>query len=93
MTNPAESALCQSVIVLIQLNKVFSKAIAQLKQDVGALRETVKGLDPTFSETYAHRQKQEAERLSELTSTIAELSQTLDELLKQLQDMQTHLAH
>lgn len=91
MTKPVELAFCQSLVVLIQLNKIYAQALVQMKIDVAALHETVKGLDPTFEATYADRKKLEKKKQAQATLKVVELSQTLDVLLKLLQDMQTQL--
>lgn len=90
MPNPVDS-LCMSVIALATVTKQTTQLLLQTTQDVNGLRESVKGLDPTFSEVYAQNRKK-VDKDSQLPQTIAALQVSLDELIDSLREMLAHLS-
>jgi hypothetical protein len=85
--NPAESVFCASLIALVELNKVLAPMILEATQNLAALRDTVKPLDPTFAETYARNRAKNRDT----SPPIGELLQASDELLQALRDIQKQL--
>ena len=81
--SPTESVFCASLIALLELNKVLAPMVVEATQNLAALRETVKPLDPAFAETYARIRER-----NDTSPLIGELLRTSDELLQVLRDIQ-----
>ncbi len=86
---PVESVFCASLIVLLQLNKVYSQKIVDFGQQFAALRQTIKPLDPAFDDAYSRNLETERKKnLARVNETISELQSASDELLQSLRDIQ-----
>jgi hypothetical protein len=61
-----ESALKDALLALAEQNKTQYIMLSSVLNEVAALRETVRGLDPTFSEVLEDRRKQSQEDTREV---------------------------
>jgi hypothetical protein len=76
-----ESALKDALLALAEQNKVQYAMISLVLDEVAALRETVRGLDPTFSEVLEQKRKESStaqERVAVLRS--------MNEIIQRLKD-------
>ena len=78
----SESALRDVLISLAKWAKECARTDAQLLVEIGVLRETVRALDPTFSENFAFRKE---EMLSRTASESAALLAGLDQIIEKLE--------
>lgn len=77
-----EPALKEVLIILARSFKLSAETEASLIIELGALRETVRALDPTFSENFEHRK---GEALSQNARQIAVLTQKSEEIIQLLE--------
>lgn len=68
----ALKSLCETSTVLIDLNKTMAGWMLEQSKDFAALRAAVKGLDPTFPETYDQK-RTEADKNSKFAPVVAQL--------------------
>jgi hypothetical protein len=76
-----EPALKDALLALAEQNKVQYAMISLVLDEVAALRETVRGLDPTFSEVLEQKRKESStaqERVAVLRS--------MNEIIQRLKD-------
>lgn len=78
-----EDFLRDALIQLATACKSSAQENAHLMIEVAALRETVSALDPTFSETFEHRQEEKKNQVSQQFSFAL---QSLDGLIQKLKD-------
>lgn len=74
-----EARLKDLLISLAKAAKISAESEAVLTVEIGVLRETVRALDPTFSENFEHRKKIMIARTSEHTTA---LSQKFDQIIQ-----------
>jgi hypothetical protein len=78
-----EAHLRDTLLALEQQNRNHYVAIAALLNEVASLRETVRGLDPTFGDVLRKKQMEEAERGAEL---LREMLSGYDLILQRLKE-------
>jgi hypothetical protein len=74
-----ETALQQVLIVLANTCKTSALQIASLECEVGALRDTVRGLDPTFPEIFENHKKENENLVSR---AIPDVNLLFDEIVR-----------
>ncbi len=76
-------ALRDALLALAEQHKTQYVMFSALLNEVAALRETVRGLDPTFSEVLEDRRKQSQENTR---AVVSQTLQHLNHLIKRLED-------
>jgi hypothetical protein len=79
-----ESELRDVLVALIELDKKLYAAAAAALNEVAAVRETVRGLDPTFSENLAAHQAHYSETTQPSSSDVLQGFDELSERVKKL---------
>jgi hypothetical protein len=76
-----ENALRDVLIVLLQQVKIQHEVLSRVMDEVAALRQTVRGLDPTFDDVFR-------ERKSDLSSVAMRkaAAQQFDDLIRRVND-------
>ena len=87
----ADEVLCAALIATAKINKVIANWMLLNTKDLTALRDAVKGLDPTFVETY-NRKRDEEEKNSRFVPVVAQLQESLDATIQSLEEIQRILA-
>jgi methyl-accepting chemotaxis protein len=82
----ALKSVCHTSTTIANLNKVMASWMLEQSKDVAALRASVKGLDPTFQETFEQKRK-EADTSSQFAPVVAQLQSQLDEMIQGLDGM------
>ncbi len=77
-----EAELKDTLIALAKSCKLSAQTESSLIIEVGALRETVRALDPTFSENFEHRKE---EALAQNAQRIADVIQACDQIVRLLE--------
>ena len=77
-----ESLLRDTLVLVTEEHKNIYKMLSGMLRELAALRETVRGLDPTFSEVLQNRQWQMTQKLS---ATVAERERAFDKLIEKAQ--------
>jgi type IV secretory pathway VirD2 relaxase len=77
-----ESALRETLVSLAEDCKSMCEQQISLQVEVAALRETVRALDPTFSDNFEARKKAAKGKVSELFAHALEVYDVLIERLK-----------
>jgi hypothetical protein len=77
-----EPALKDALLALAEQNKTQYVMLSTVLNEVAALRETVRGLDPTFSEVLEDRRKQSQEDTREV---VLQTLRLLNEIIHRLQ--------
>jgi len=76
-----ESRLRETLLYLAEDNRINYIMIASLTNEIAALRETVRGLDPTFREVLEVKRDESQERGEEhIRNAIAEYDQIIQRL-------------
>jgi len=76
-----ESALKDALLALAQQTKTQYLMTSAILNELAAVRETVRGLDPTFADVLATKQKQSQEETNEVVLTTIRL---LDQIIERL---------
>jgi hypothetical protein len=76
-----ENALKEHLLALAEEDKKNYLIISTILNELRALRETVRGLDPTFSEVLESRRKEAAK---ETAPIVAETIHLYDEIIRRL---------
>jgi hypothetical protein len=76
-----EKALRDALLALAEQNRTQYEALSYVIDEVAALRESVRGLDPTFSEVLDSQRKNQS---SDAMRTLA--LQQFDEIIRRLRD-------
>jgi hypothetical protein len=76
-----EQMLVESMVALVQTCKQQSELIARITSEFVALRETVRGLDPTFGDVLAQKRVDHSAQ-----AVMDETNRLLDELARRLRE-------
>jgi hypothetical protein len=77
-----ESELRDTLLAVIETNKKLATAISVALSEVAAVREAIRGLDPTFSDNLAKHQEYYREATNQSTSAVLEGYDELCERVK-----------
>ena len=79
------------LIALSEACKQQGLALIQTMQEVAALRDTVKGLDPTFSDVHKQSRENRSKEVAERFPQIIVLTQSLDDMIRELKRLRDSL--
>jgi hypothetical protein len=77
-----EDSLRDVLIALAQMNRQLYQLVYASMNEIASVRETVRGLDPTFADVLEQRQKEYASRTREVSATSIALTDSLIQRLK-----------
>jgi hypothetical protein len=77
-----ESSLRDALLSLAQMNKQLYQLLFSSMNELASVRETVRGLDPTFADVLEQRREEHADRTREVYARSIALCETLIEGLK-----------
>ncbi len=91
--SPTDQIFCKALIALFQYQKQIGEMAFSTVQELRALRETVKGLDPTFVEVLAERQNAVAKAVRQKEQelgipAIAAMQESIDQILQLLRQLE-----
>lgn len=78
-------ALCAVIGATLKINKEMAALLLLNSKEIAALRESVKGLDPTFADTY-QRERNQADKNSKFAPLIAQLQNSIDDTIRSLDE-------
>jgi ABC-type transporter Mla subunit MlaD len=73
-----------TLIALSEACKQQGAALVQTMQEVATLRDSVKNLDPTFSDVHKQNREARSKEVAEQLPQIAVLTQSLDDIILEL---------
>ena len=76
-----ETALRDALLALTENQKTHYVMLSSILDEVAALRETVRGLDPTFSDVLEAKRLESAESTSDIVKTTIQMH---DEIIRRL---------
>jgi hypothetical protein len=86
-----DRVLYSTLIGLTQACKEQGIALIQVMQEVAALRDSVKGLDPTFSDVHKQNRENRSKEVAERFPQIPSLTQALDGMILELKRLRDSL--
>jgi hypothetical protein len=93
MSDASDYFYCSALISLAHWSKAHSESLLDLTREIAALRDTIKALDPTFSDVLREKR---GDRKREIDGAFPQSLQPLglhDELIQSLKDLQRKLPH
>jgi hypothetical protein len=78
-----ESALRDTLLAIVNDSKTLYLMISALNDEIAAMRETVQGLDPTFSDVMAVRMKEIEKQKAPIVQAATDL---YDEIFQRVRD-------
>jgi hypothetical protein len=93
MSGASDYFYCSVLISLAQWSKAHTEALLDLTREIAALRDTVKALDPTFSDVLREKR---GDWKKEIAGSFPQNLQPLglhDELIQSLKELQGKLPH
>src|ERR1700694_419009 len=87
-----DSFYCSTLISLAQWSKAHTAALLDLTRELAALRDTVKALDPTFSDVLRQKREDRKKEISEVFPQSLQPQELHDELIQSLKELQRKLS-
>lgn len=87
-----DSFYCSVLISLAQWSKAHTAALLDLTREIAALRDTVRALDPTFSDVLRQKREDRSKEIGEAFPQSLQPLELHDELIQSLKELQKRLS-